>query len=337
MATYNELATAYATNKRKDYENSLAYLTNDVNTANTAAINAINSQYDAAAKQLKAQEGDVTSAYEKNANQAYLNKLMAGREIGSSLSELGLANSGAGLQAQLNNATAYGQNLASLQDTRDTGLRDIANQINASEDARRAALLNQNTTYQNELANANIKKQSLLDAYYAQEYNNYLNDLMYQDKLRQQEFENSLSMASTYGGGGGYYGGGGSSSGYTGGVVAYGTLADSYGDGKGNVIYTDVNGTQYKMKQGYNPYTGTKNSDVSKGTFANGYQPNNVGGKALSKVNGAVINVNGQNQSVWRAENNYYYWDGTKNKYYKLSASEKQSLGLQGSTGGGFR
>ena len=96
------------------------------------------------------------------------------------------------------------------------------------------------------------------------------------------------------------------------------------------MIYTDTSGNVYKMKQGYNPYTGTKNSDVSKGTFSNGYQPNNYNGVGL-KASGVQGTINGQTQNIWKLNDGtgYVYWDGTKNKYYKLSKAEKKAFGLK--------
>lgn len=121
---------------------------------------------------------------------------------------------------------------------------------------------------------------------------------------------------------------GSSSTKYANGVVSYGTLANSYGDGSGNMIYTDTSGNTYKMKEGYNPYTGTKNNDVANGTFSNGYQPNNVSGNRLSQ-SGKKVEYNGQNQNVWACTNgSYYIWDGTQNKYLKLNNAEKNALGL---------
>lgn len=118
------------------------------------------------------------------------------------------------------------------------------------------------------------------------------------------------------------------SSKYTNGVVSYGTLANSYGDGSGNMIYVDTDGNTYKMKEGYNPYTGTKNNDVANGTFSNGYQPNNVNGNRLSQ-SGTKVEYNGQSQHVWACTNgSYYLWDGTQNKYLKLNSEERKALGL---------
>ena len=144
----------------------------------------------------------------------------------------------------------------------------------------------------------------------------------------------NLSLASTYSkssGGSSGSGSSGSKSGYATGVLEYGTLVDSYGDGNGNMIYTDSYGNTYKMKDGYNPYTGTKNNDVKNGTFSNGYQPNNVNGYELHKT-GKTGTINGQEQNIWKTgsvgSERYYYWDGTQNKYISLNSAEKKAFGL---------
>ncbi len=166
--------------------------------------------------------------------------------------------------------------------------------------------------YELEIQQLELKKQQL-----KQEQENWEKE--YQLSLQQLKSSSSRSYSS---------GGSSSSSGYSSGVVAYGSLANSYGDGNGNRIYVDVNGNQYKMKEGYNPYTGTINNDVKNGAFGSGYQPDNVGGNKLSK-SGKMINYNGQSQNVWRCtDGNYYFWDGTQNKYLKLNNSEKKALGL---------
>ena len=89
------------------------------------------------------------------------------------------------------------------------------------------------------------------------------------------------------------------------------------------VFYRD--GKKYEFEKGVNPYTGTKNSDAKNGTFNNGYQPNNVGGKKLSK-SGFTATVNGVSQNVWQTtedtrrgtKTRYWVWDGTKNAYEEV-------------------
>ena len=138
------------------------------------------------------------------------------------------------------------------------------------------------------------------------------------DSHWQQEY--NLSAASTYS----KISENSSKTKYANGVLEYGTLVDSYGDGNGNTIYTDSYGNTYKMKNGYNPYTGTRNKDVKNGTFSNGYQPNNVNGYELSKT-GVTATINGQTQNIWKTKNSnkieYYAWDGTTNKYVLISES----------------
>lgn len=87
-------------------------------------------------------------------------------------------------------------------------------------------------------------------------------------------------------------------------------------DADGNsIFYRD--GKEYTYQQGINPYTGTKNDDAKNGTFSNGYQPDNVGGKKLSK-SGITDVVNGVTQNVWKdTDGKLWIWDGTQNKYLR--------------------
>jgi hypothetical protein len=78
-----------------------------------------------------------------------------------------------------------------------------------------------------------------------------------------------------------------------------------------------IDGKKVTYASGVNPYTKTKNKDVANGTFSNGYQPNNVGGKKLSK-SGIQDYMNGVLQNVWQtSDGTLYIWDGTQNKYLK--------------------
>ena len=92
-------------------------------------------------------------------------------------------------------------------------------------------------------------------------------------------------------------------------------------DEDGNYVF-DIGGKEKTFAPGFNPYTGTKNSDVSNGHFSNGYQPDNVGGKKLSKT-GDFVYVNGVRQNVWKTEDGTkYVWNGEENRYMKDSEIE---------------
>ena len=76
-----------------------------------------------------------------------------------------------------------------------------------------------------------------------------------------------------------------------------------------------IDGKNVTFAVGVNPYTETVNPDVKKGTFSNGYQPNNIGGKKLTKT-GIQDYVNGVLQNVWQTKDGKkWIWDGLKNKY----------------------
>ena len=78
---------------------------------------------------------------------------------------------------------------------------------------------------------------------------------------------------------------------------------------------------EIKLEKGVNPYTRTKNPDVNNGTFSNGYQPNNIGGKNNKlSATGDYIWVDGVKQNVWKTpDGTRYVWVGTENRYVKES------------------
>lgn len=108
------------------------------------------------------------------------------------------------------------------------------------------------------------------------------------------------------------------------------TFAGVNEDGR-SVFYRD--GKEYTFEYGINPYTGTKNPDAEKGTFNNGYQPNNVDGSPLhhyTKVDEkgkeyAVTDVlHGKRQYVWQdeKEGKLWYWNGAENAYDSYNDEE---------------
>lgn len=76
-----------------------------------------------------------------------------------------------------------------------------------------------------------------------------------------------------------------------------------------------IDGKTVTYDKGTNPYTKTTNPDVENGTFSNGYQPNNVGGKKLSK-SGTSDYMNGVWQTVWKdTDGKLWIWDDLQNAY----------------------
>ena len=140
------------------------------------------------------------------------------------------------------------------------------------------------------------------------------NERSFQEAQRQYNesmaFQKEQAAKSSSGGSGGgsSYNNGGSSDG------EFHKAVFSRVDDNGNHVYY-INGKEQTFAQGINPYTGTKNKDIENGTFSNGYQPNNVNGKKLSK-SGITDVVNGVTQNVWKTDDGkLWIWDGTQNKY----------------------
>ena len=192
MATYNELATNYANQKKQEYEQSLGYLTEGLNKQQALDKTALQQRYDTLINQINQQITPVTEQYNKNAQAAYINKMLSNQALNTQLSQLGVDTQGFGVAQRLANETAYGQNLANLQSSRDNSLRDIRNQatnamgeLTAEQtalDSKYAGLLNDMNKY--------IKEQTL--AYGENEYAKYLESLKYQDQLKQLAWEQAF-------------------------------------------------------------------------------------------------------------------------------------------------
>lgn len=85
-----------------------------------------------------------------------------------------------------------------------------------------------------------------------------------------------------------------------------------------------------------NPYTNTRNADADKGTFSNGYQPNNVNGNKLSSSGKTVgqlypnqtgtTGVDMTGQKIWTVSGRYYMWDGSIDSYIDITADYKKKF-----------
>ena len=85
-----------------------------------------------------------------------------------------------------------------------------------------------------------------------------------------------------------------------------------------------------------NPYTGTRNVDADRGTFSNGYQPDNINGnklKSSDKTVGQVMpgqkgttGVDMTGQKIWTVSGRYYMWDGSIDSYIDITAQYKKKF-----------
>ena len=84
---------------------------------------------------------------------------------------------------------------------------------------------------------------------------------------------------------------------------------------------------------GINPYTSTTNPDIKNGTFGNGYQPNNIGGKKL-KETGYEDDRNGKWQNIYTTgDGHYWVWNGRLNEYEEVENPEIDRAALNGESG----
>ena len=142
------------------------------------------------------------------------------------------------------------------------------------------------------------------------------------ESWRQKEYALALAQASSSGSGGGGGNGGSGNTGDSGTDFQKATF--SRVDENGNYVFY-IDGKERTYAPGVNPYTGTKNSDVKKGTFGNGYKPNNINGEKL-KESGITDVVNGVTQNVYKTpDGKLWIWDGTKNKYLEYDDGSKPS------------
>ncbi len=153
------------------------------------------------------------------------------------------------------------------------------------------------------------EQDALAEAWRQKEFDEAQRQYDEQMGLTREQFawQQEQAAAAGSGGNGGNGGGGDGDSDFTQAIF-------SRVDENGNYVFY-FDGKERTYAPGVNPYTGTTNSDVKNGTFTNGYQPDNINGKKLTK-SGITDVVNGVTQNVWKTpDGKLWIWDGTKNKY----------------------
>lgn len=200
------------------------------------------------------------------------------------------------------NSQINAKNFAEYLANRGLSSSGIASQYESSRQNTLSQNLNKLTAEEqstlNDLETAKTEAQTTynndLASQYADIEANYIQNLL---DNKQQEFENQLSLKSL-----------------------------NSGSSRSSGSSISLSDDNYEVNTAY--YQGNLNSDAQYGTFSNGYQPNNVGGKKLSKTGNTVTfntqTLSGQNQTVtqniWQtSDGTKYYWDGRYNKYIKIS------------------
>lgn len=189
-ADYINQSKNYAQNAQNAYEQSLSYLISGLDETKALDQEAANVRYQNLINQIRQQIPEIQDTFARNAKAAYINKQQNLQQIDADLNRLGVNTQGFGVTQRLLNETAYGANYNDLVLGLNKDLRDIANQETNALGKLNEDLADINADY----AKDKLETQKYISEQgrdiYNQEYNNYYENLQYQDAMKQQDLEN---------------------------------------------------------------------------------------------------------------------------------------------------
>lgn len=189
-ADYINQSKNYAQNAQNAYEQSLSYLISGLDENKALDQEAANVRYQNLINQIRQQIPEIQDTFARNAKAAYINKQQNLQQIDADLNRLGVNTQGFGVTQRLLNETAYGANYNDLVLGLNKDLRDIANQETNALGKLNEDLADINANYaKDKLETQKYISEQSRDIYNL-EYNNYYNNLKYQDDMKQQELEN---------------------------------------------------------------------------------------------------------------------------------------------------
>lgn len=273
-------------------------------------------------RQINETENSYEDLYRENAVQKLINE----REIAENMANLGLTDSGLNRTQQTAVQLSYANNKNKIDATRQKAVDQLtyslADAISKLDTAKTEAAAGIKSNYASAIASGaqemynnaveqdrqyreaqlqadlELRKKALEYEAEQQQANNYI--LQTSGGLLRRDFQGSLKDNNV--------------------DVIYNT--------DGTTTYVDNNsGKKTTIPSNMNPYKGTINKDTANGVFSNGYQPNNVNGVKLVS-SGAKANINGNEQTVWKANGKYYLWSGKDNKYIQLNNAELKEIGV---------
>lgn len=278
---------------KNNYINSNKSLLDSINAQKEAELNGLANSNAQAINNLNNNKETINATALDNAKQANINRLLALKDNKGAMSRAGLNSQGL-VGSQVNSINNnYGTNLNTILKDKVSGLRDVDNQINNTNLQYETNKSNLAAQYAKMLANQRSNIESTALQLGQDAYNNYISQKQAEAQLEEQKRQANLDNQ-----------------------LAWAQLRAS-----NNSKYSFADSDNYDVNTAY--YKGNYNPDAQYGTFGNGYQPNNVGGKKLSKTGNTITfqtqTLSGQGQTVtqniWKAGNKYYYWDGRYNAY----------------------
>lgn len=305
---WRNAATQIAQQKKNDYINANQSVLNSINSQKDAELQGLANSNQQAINTLNQNKDKVAETALDNAKQANINRLLALKDNRGAMSRAGLNSQGV-VGSQVNSINNnYGTNLNTILKDKATGLRDIEKQVNDTNLQYETNKSNLAAQYAQMYAN----KQSEIEGTALQlaetAYNNYIAQQQAEAQREQQRLEAERANQ-----------------------LAWAQLNASKSSSGGSYSFGDSGG--YEVNTDY--WHGDLNQDVKYGTFAttdkNGvrYQPNNINGKKLKSsgktagqmfgknaINSSGVNI--ANQTVWKLNNKYYIWNGSKNEYERV-------------------
>jgi hypothetical protein len=312
------------------FKNSLQYLVDAQNQQRLLDQQAATQRYQNLLEQINQQRNPLQQQFATDTQAAYINKMLAGKQVNQNLSQLGLNTSGFGVGQQLQNETTYGQNVNQLILGRNQGLQNIANQEVNATGQYGAEQTQLESAYAGRLAELNKYITEATQNQYNTVYNQMTDAKKYQDSLaqlaldnafREKQFKEQKRQA------------GKANSGGSGGT----SFDDTKPKSKTKTINVTTDYFNGQMPQ-------ATFNDLQKGAFGtkdkNGvqYQPNNIKGVYFEGSVGKAGTVTGNknikntsdvnvaNQNVWKLpDGTLWIWNGTKMKYEQIKQTKSKS------------
>lgn len=264
-------------------------------------------------RQINETENSYEDLYRENAVQKLINE----REVAENMANLGLTDSGLNRTQQTAVQLSYANNKNKIDTTRQKAVDQLtyslADAISKLDTAKSEAAAGIKSNYASAIASG---AQDMYNKALAEETERIKSQNEYDLKMAEQMKADNYILRTS------------------GGLLRrdfQGSLKDNNVDviynTDGTTTYVDNNsGKKTTIPSNMNPYKGTINKDTANGVFSNGYQPDNVNGVKLVS-SGAKANINGNEQTVWKANGKYYLWSGKDNKYIQLNNAELKEIG----------
>lgn len=315
-------AMNYAQSGANTWKNDMQYLIDMQNQQKLLDQQTATQKYQNLINQINQQRSPIQQQYDANTQAAYLNKMLAGRQINQNISQMGLNASGFGVGAQLANETAYGQNLNQLNLANAQAMQALDNQITNTTGEYNASLSGLENQYTSRLMDLQKYISEGVQSQYNTLYNRYMDEAARQEAIKQanRAYDLQKSSLNYTGNTDGLFGGDNENTikvqtQYFNGMMPASTYADLQ---LGSFDTTDKNGVKYQPSY----INGVKISG-SVGTVSQYSQANGI-------KNSSGVNID--NQKLWKLpDGSLWVWNGSKMMYeaFKGGQNNKASTKTQ--------